>query len=461
MTKTNPAFGYGKETAYKTCQAFANTNGSTKLRLLRNVSEDLNTNIQRDESNEVRGDSQSSGSTITGANAGGSIQLQYSLDTFDDLLVGLLYAATVNDAGTGREDGWQQGGFTPVADIMAGAGSITFDFAANKLTSSSLFTPPAAGTRIYVTGFGNRNLDTIFIVGSGTNDASNITLVNDTGEASIAAYAGIAANVTTTTGLVRPVKGYTRNGTFERSFQMVRLYSDVELAGTASTTGLTAVDWTVFRGSIPTSIQLACAPGQAGWTGTMSVLCADEQIVEDATATAVGGFTIGNWDQILVSNTNPLANAIQSVVMVRLRKDNGAQTTAKRFDPLSFNINVANNASEIAATRNLGAVAINRGTFTVTVAMSLLYVDPTFHKAMLADSFYEVEIGVADSEGRCQLWRFPKARFTSERPSPGKNQPIAQNLSFLCEAGGPGGVSSSSAGTGRMVEILSFYTRAA
>jgi len=460
VTKKNPAFGYCRETAYKTSQAIANTDSSTKFKLLRNVSEDLNTNLQRDESNEVRGDAQSSGSTITGASAAGSLQLQYSLDTYDDLLIGLLYAATVNDAGTGREDGWQQGGFTPVADVMASPGSMTFDVASNKFTSSGLFAVQAAGARIYVTGFGNKNLDTVFVVAAGS-DASNINLVNDTGEASIAAYAGIAVDVTTTTGFVRSVKGYTRNGTFERSFQLVRLYSDTELAGQASTTGLAAVDWTLFRGGIPSSIQLAVAPGQAGWTGTMSFLCADEQIIEDATTPALGGFTVTNWDQVMVTNNNPLANAIQSVVMVRLRKDGGAPTTAQRFDPLSFNINVANNASEIAATRNRGAIAINLGTFSVTVAMSLLYIDAAFHKAMLADSFYEIEIAVADSEGRCQLWRFPKARFTSERPNPGKNQPIAQNLSFTCESGGDGGPTSSSAGTGRMVEILTFYNRAA
>lgn len=459
MTKKNPAFGYCKESSYKNA-TISTSAPNNKLRLLRLVSEDLNTNFQRDESNEVRGDAQSSGSTITGASAAGSLQLQYSLDTYDDLLVGLLYAATVNDAGTDREDGWQQGGFAPGAAIMGGgAGSITFDVAGNKITSTALFTRvPAAGERIYVTGFGNKNLDTIFVVAAGS-DASNINLVNDTGSADIAEYAGVTANVTATAGLVRGVLGYTRNGTFERSFQCVRLYSDVELAGTTSTTGLTAVDWTLFRGAIPTSIQLAVAPGQAGWTGTMSFLCSDEQIIEDATALALGGFDIDNWNETVVTNSNPLANAIQSVVMVRLLKNGGAVTTAQRVDPLSFNINIANNASEIAATRNRGAIAINLGTFTVSIAMSLLYIDPTYHKGMLADDYYEIEVGVADSEGRCQLWRFPKGRYTSERPNPGKNQPIAQNLTFTCEAGGTPFLGA--ANTGRMIEILTFYTRVA
>jgi hypothetical protein len=456
VTTKNLALAYYKEGANKTAPSFANTAGN-RLRLLRLVSEDLNTTFQRDESNEVRGDAQSSGSIIVSASGGGSVQLQYSLDTFDDFLVHLLYAA--DDAGTGREDGWRQGGFTALADILATPGAVTFEVATSNFTGTFL-RAPAAGERIYVRGFGNKNLDTIFVVAAGAT-TSDIPVENDTGDSGgVDSYAGITADVTATACTITPVKGYTRNGTFERTFGLVRMYTDVDLAGTASTTGLTSVDWALFRGAIPTSLQLAVAPGTAGWTGTLSFLLSDETIITDASSNAnVGGFDIDNWDEIEVSNSNPLANAIQSVVMVRLRANNGGITTATRVDPLSFNINVANNASEIQATRNRGAIAINQGTMSASIAMSLLYIDATFHAAMLADHFYEVEVAVADADGRCQLWRFPKSRLTSERPNPGKNTPIAQGLSFTVEAGGNGFVGS--AGSGRMVEVLSFYTRAA
>jgi hypothetical protein len=102
-------------------------------------------------------------------------------------------------------------------------------------------------------------------------------------------YAGIAADGSASV-TVLPVKGYTRNATLERPFGFVRLYTDSELAGTASTTGLATVDWAVFRGCILTGIQLACAPGSAGWTGSFSALLADEVVVTDATSAAnVGG----------------------------------------------------------------------------------------------------------------------------------------------------------------------------
>lgn len=453
-TKKNPALAYYKGGA--TAPTFANTDGN-RLRLLRLVSEDLNTAFQRDESNEVRGDAQSSGSTIVSASGSGSIQLQYSLDTYDDFLVHLLYAA--NDAGTDREHGWRAGGFTPLGDILATPGSVTFEVATSNFTGT--FTrAPAAGERIYVRGFGNKNLDTIFVVAAGAT-TSDIPVENDTGDAGgVDAYAGISADVTAAAVTITPVKGYTRNGTFEREFGLVRMYSDVDLAGTTSTTGLTAVDWAIFRKAIPTSLQLAVAPGTAGWTGTMSILFSDESNITDATdGSNIGGFDIDNWNEIQVVNSNPLVDAIRSVVMVRLRRNSGALTTAQRFDPLSFNINIANNAAEIQATRNRGAIAINLGTFSSTVAMSLLYVDAAFHNAMLADDFYEIEIGVADSDGRCQLWRFPKARLTSERPNPGKNTPIAQNLSFTIESGGQGFVGA--AGAGRMIEVCRFYVPAA
>jgi hypothetical protein len=458
VSTRNPILGYYKEGANKAAPAFANTNGSTKLRLLRLVSEDLNSNLRREESNEVRGDAQSSGSVIVGANGTGSIQLQYSLDTYDDLLVGLLYAADVGDAGTLREDGWQQGGFTPLADVMAAAASVTFQVADGSF-NGTFARAPAAGERIYVTGFGNKNLDTIWVVAAGAT-TSKVIVENDTGMASVATYAGVAADVVAANVLIRPVKGYTRNGTLERKFGLVRMYTDTSLAGTNSTSGLNAVDWALFRGAVPTSIQLAVAPGQAGWTGTMSFLFSDESIVTDASSNAnIGGFDVDNWDEVLPPNTNPLVNAIQSVVMVRLRKNSGAITTATRCDPLSFNFSVANNAQEIEATRNLGAIEINLGTFTVSVVLALLYIDGSYHRSMLQDDFFEIEIGVADSQGRCQLWRAPKGRMTSERPNPGKNQVVQQNLSFSCEAGGDGFVGG--AGNGRMVEVLTFYQRAA
>lgn len=459
MTLKNAALAYFKHAAGSlAAPTFTNTAGS-RLRLQRLVNENLNTNQQRDESNEVRGDAQSSGSTITSVSASGSVSLQYSLDTYDDFLVALLYANDVNDAGTGREDGWLQGGFTAQADILATPGSVTFQFADGSLNGTFL-RAPTAGERIYVRGFGNKNLDTIWQVASGAT-TSKIVLENDTGMADVATYAGLAANLTATAVTVLPVKGYTRNGTFERRLGLVRMYTDVDQAGTTGTSGLNATDWALFRGGVPNSLQLAVAPGQAGWTGTLSFLLSDEAIVQDATATSnLGGFRVTNWNQVQVVNTNPLVNPIQSVLMVKLRKVGAAVTAATRVDPLSYNINIANNASEIQATRNAGAVAINQGSFQISVGMSLLYIDPTYHRSMLQDEAYEVEIGVADANGLAQLWRFPAARLTSERPNPGKNQPIAQNLTFSVEAGGaPFAFTGFTNTTLRMVEVLSFYTR--
>lgn len=453
--KKNPGLAYYKEGANKTAPNFTNVAG-TRLRLLREVSENFNTNLKREASNEVRNDAQPSGSSIAGAEATGTLNLQYSLDTYDDFLVGILYAA--NDAGTGREHGWRQASFTPLAAILASPASVTFDVSDDSL-NGTFARAPAAGERIYVRGFGNKNLDTIFVVASGAT-TSKIPLENDTGAADVATYAGIAANVTGAAVSITPVAGYTRNGTYERKFGMVRMYSDTDLAGTASTSGLNACDWALFRGGIASGVQLAVAPGQAGWTGSISMILADEAIITDATSAAnLGGFQITNWDELEVLNTNPLANAIQSVLMVRLRKVGAAVTEATRVDPQSFNINIGNGAAGIELTRNLGAVEINQGTYAVTVGLALLYIDPTYHQAMLSDEAYEIEIAVGDADGRAQLWRFPKGRMTSERPNPGKNAPIIQNLSFTFEPGGQGYVGAATAG--RVVEILSFYQRAA
>ena len=452
--KKNITLGYYKEGANKAAPNFTNVAGN-RLRLQRQVNSDLGTNLQSDRSNEIRNDGQVSGSVTTGASAGGTINGLFSLDTYDDYLASILYAADVNDAGTGREDGWRQGGFTPLGDILAVAGTVTFQVADGSFNGTFL-RAPAAGERIFVRGFGNKNLDTVWVVAAGAT-TSKIVVENDTGMATVADYAGVAANVSSTAVTITPVKGYTRAGTFQRPFGLVPMYSDTEAAGTAGTTGLNAVDWALIRKSIPTGIQIAVAPGTAGMTISIPFLSSDEIIVEDATsASNVSGFRITNWDQVEPLNSNPLTNAIQSVLMVRLRKVGAAVTTATRTDPQSFNINVTNGSTEVTATRNLGAIEVIGPAVGATVQLSLLYLDPTYHKAMIAEDRYELEIAIGDSDGRAQLWRFPRCKITSQRPNPGLNQPVLQSLTCDSEPGGAGFI-----GTGRTVEILSNYLRVA
>lgn len=450
--KKNIGLAYYKEGPNKTAPNFTNAAGS-RLRLQRQVNSDLGTNLQSDRSNEIRNDGQVSGSVTTGASAGGTVNGLYSLDTYDDYLAGILYAA--DDAGTGREDGWRAGGFVALADILPTAGSVTFQVSDGSFNSSAAFLrAPAAGERIFVRGFGNKNLDTVFVVAAGAT-TSKIVLENDTGMATVAEYAGVAANVTATAVTITPVKGYLRAGTFQRPFGLVPLFSDTEAAGSAGTAGLNAVDWSLIRGSVPTGIQIAVAPGSAGMTISIPFLASDEIVVEDATSPSnVGGFQITNWDEIEPLNTNPLTNAIQSVLMVRLREVGAALSASTRVDPQSFNINLTNGSTEVQATRNLGAIAIIGPAIGATVALSLLYIDPTYHKAMIAERRYEVEIAIGDSDGRAQLWRFPRCKITSQRPNPGLNQPVTQSLACDSEPGGAGFI-----GTGRTVEILSNYLR--
>jgi hypothetical protein len=191
-------------------------------------------------------------------------------------------------------------------------------------------------------------------------------------------------------------------------------------------------------------------------TISIPFLSSDEVIIEDATsASNQSAFQITNWDELEPLNSNPLTNAIQSVLMVRLREVGAAVTTATRVDPQSFNINVTNGSNEVTATRNLGAIEVIGPAVGATIALSLLYVDPTFHKAMIAEDRYEVEIAIGDSEGRAQLWRFPRNKITSQRPNPGLNQPVLQSLNCDSEPGGAGFI-----GNGRTIEILSNYIRA-
>ena len=165
---------------------------------------------------------------------------------------------------------------------------------------------------------------------------------------------------------------------------------------------------------------------------------------------------MSNWNETLAPNNNPLPDAINGVAQITV---SGGGVT-KRFDALSLNVNINNNAEEVSALRNRGALAINQGTMSATVDMELLYGDEgnAFHAAMLSNDEFSVEYAIQDGDGRAQLWRFPKCRITSERPNPGKNAPIVQNLSFSVESGG---TDYTGAADAKMIEILRFYAPAA
>jgi hypothetical protein len=257
------------------------------------------------------------------------------------------------------------------------------------------------------------------------------------------------------------MKGYTRNGTEERLYGLVRFYSDSSEIGVSSTAGLgiDECDWALFRGALPTGLQLAAAPGQAGWTGTIPFIFKDEKTITTASSdTNPSGFDVDDWQEITASNDKKLVDVIDGPVMIRLKDLSDNSFT--RVDPLSFNFSISNNASEISATRNPGAICINQGTMSMNVSMQLLYVDAAFHQGMLDQKFYEVEIAIGDGTD-AQIWRFGKCRYTSSRPNPGRNAPVVQTLDFIVEAGGEKcrevGALSANNTAGQMCQVLRTY----
>ena len=450
----NLGLAYFTEASYGVAPTMASTptSGQTKLQFTRLVSEDFNTAFSREESNEVRGDAQTSGSVITSASGAGSISIQYSLDTYDELLPGLMFSEHVAQGDIqARDKGWLS--FSHTSGNLCTA--VTPSLAGNILTiGDDLTTDVSVGDYIYISESGSNNLDGVFKVAA--IDTTTITLTNDTGEADVATYVGTTA---VDAGIeIRVMQDICENGTGEMTYGFVRAYSDASLAGQGSaTTGLASCQWAIFRGAYVTGLQLSVAPGQAGWTGTFSTLFKDETTVTDATSAATGsGLQVQNWDQTAEPNTNALPDAITGVAQIKI---SGGGVT-KRFDALSMNVNMSNNSEEVSALRNRGALCINQGSFSASIEMELIYGDEgnALHAAMLNNDAFEIEFAIQDGEGRAQLWRFPKCRVTSERPNPGRNAPIVQSLSFQVEAGGTDYAGSTGA---KMVECIRFYAPAA
>lgn len=451
----NLGLAYYTESTYGTAPALAAspTTGQTKLQFTRLVSEDFNTTFSREESNEVRGDAQTSGSVITGASGAGSISIQYSLDTYDELLPGLMFSEHVAQGDiSDRDKGWLSFGNTG-GDLATSVTSASLS--GNDLTiDQDLSTPIVAGDYIYISESGANNLDGVWRVAS--INATTIALTNDTGAADVETYVGttsVAAVIE-----IRVMQDICENGTGEMTYGFVRAYSDSSLAGQgASASGLGSCQWAIFRGAYVTSLQLSVAPGQAGWTGTFTTLFKDETTTTDAQVAATGsGLQVTDWDQTNAPNTNALPDAITGVAQITI---SGGGVTG-RFDALSMNVNMSNNSEEVSALRNRGALCINQGQFSATIDMELIYGEDgnALHSAMLNNDAFEIEFAIQDGEGRAQLWRFPKCRLTSERPNPGRNAPIVQTLNFQVEAGGTDYAGLTGA---KMVECLRFYAPAA
>lgn len=455
--KKNAALGYYVEQTIGTCPTLSS---SDALRFSRLVSEDLNSAYSRDASNEVRGDAQSGGSVVTGVSGAGSISIQYSMETYDELIAGLMFSAgTVN--GSSLENGWTVSGFTADADPVVN-GSGTWTLATNVLTLDSTNVATlglVVNGYIQISNSGNAQLDGVWRV-DGIGSSEELTLEQPTTD-NVATYTGLGAVTLSTTAqrlmTIQTVQAAAINGTQDRSFGFVRFYSDSSLAGdnTTSTVNLaSACDIAIFRGAFVTSLQLSVAPGQAGWTGSISTLFQGEESATDATATApLSNFSIGSWDETEEANTNPLPDAIAGVANVKIRKI--GDTNGTRIDPLSLNMSISNNASEVSALRNAGSLAVIQGTFTASIDMEVIYEDSDLHVGMVDNESYEIEVAVVDADDKCQLFRFPKCKLTSERPNPGQNAPIVQKLSFMAE---PGGVDfEGSAAVAKTVEILRFY----
>ena len=450
--KKNAGLGYYVEGTIGQCPTLS---GSNPLRFTRLVSEDLNATFSRDASNEVRGDAQSGGSVITGVSGAGSVSIQYSLDTYDNLIAGLMFAKGTVD-GSDQANGWKgaAGSFTTSAASVTNT-STAWTLANNILTldtgeaATLAVTVGTDSDYIQIEKSGNSQLDGIWRVISVATDA--LTLEAPNGTQTVAQYTGVSSMPAAMK--INPMKGVSVNGVQDRSFGFVRFYSETELAGTPSISGLSACDAAVFRGAFVTSMQLSVSPGQAGWTGSLSTLFAGEESTSNVTvALPKSGFSMGDWNVSIAPNSNPLPDAILGVANVKIR--NVDSDVTQRIDPLSLNMTISNNASEVNALRNAGSIAIIQGTFTANIDMEVIYENSELHKGMSDNTTFEVEVGCTDADGKAQLIRFPACKMTSERPNPGQNAPIVQSMSFLAE---PNGTDYAGEAGAKTVEFLRFY----
>ncbi len=312
-------------------------------------------------SNEVVSDRQVTDVIRTAVEAQGTVEFEFSAQSFEDFIEGLLM------------NGWSN-------SILISGTDIAAVDSGNKLTSSTTdFSVDIVADQIVrVGGFvaGNNNGDAR-VVSVSANELVLDVLDLDLSDES--------AGPTVTVDGKR-----NRNGTTLKSFTLEEEFQDI-----AST-------FFIATGCRIGSMEMSIAPGSI-ITGSFGFVGKD---VVPASASAGSGYD--------PANTNAVMNAVDHVSSIF---EGGAINT---LDVTELSFSAQNGLRSLQAVANLSAVGVQPSRFEVTGTFNAYFANKTIIEKFTNWTTSSLRFRLQDSSGKAVWFSFPAIKFTGELPDPGQ-----------------------------------------
>lgn len=323
---------------------------------LRLTGESLVENIETVQSEELRSDRMIPDIIKVDASSEGDINIELSMETFDDLFQGLLFSTWSASASISSSD------------------SITFTDANTITSTGSTFSSAGfvVGQWIKVTGSSV----------AGNNNYFKISSISTSG-ASIDVLPASLSTSSTSTAVTIYSGGMIRNGVTKRSYSIEKFFSDVNQYALFDGLRVGGAELNFETGSI-----LGGSLSFMGQTSTLSSATASS-----ATYTA--------------ANANNVINAVDNLIYVY--KDGAV--AASSFMALSMSID--NGLRGQKAIGTLGNVGIGAGRMSVSGSMSTYFEDATWYSIFKNSTAFALSFVLRDADGNALVVTIPKVKITS------------------------------------------------
>lgn len=337
---------------------FGTTPASPVLKETRNTGEELLDGITTEKSKEIRSDRMISDLFVVDAEPGGSINIEMSTTTYDDLLESVAMSA-----------------WSAQLAIVGVAGDISTVTGTNKLTSTTAdkFINVVVGQWIQLSGFTSL-VNGFYQV---TTKTSNVDLTLSPAIAASETPAGTAANVD---------GSYVRNGITEQSYSLVKLFADATTATRQVFTGMRVKS---FGLEVQTASLMTGSFGFMGKTASW-------------TEAAFAGETTS------AASTTDVLNCVSN--LTNLTQDGAALGSTGSVMQMSLEIDNQHRSQKGVGV--LGNVGIAAGSIMASVSASQYFESKAQADKFRNSTAFSYSFRLADTAGNAYVFTLPRCKYT-------------------------------------------------
>ena len=346
------------------------------LQNLRFTDESLTQNIENVQSNEIREDRQISDLIPTGATVEGSVGIEFSYGSFDELIAAAL-----------------MGTYTTAQTVA----EVDYNHITRTFNAPNLHTMLQAGSVISISGADPATADGLYLVESAT--AAGV-VVESRIDGSPLPTTGLT-DVTLKTG--REV----RNGTTRRAFTIQKEFGDIGKKIN-------------FRGCEVSTLELNAEVGSI-LTGSLGFMGLSSDTGDIAGQTSVP------------ASTTPVLNAVNNVGGIKI----GGSLYTGGIQSFSVTIDNALRIQQQIGSYNAAGIGADRS--NISGQMAIYFNDDTLYQTFINNQFTSFAFTLTDTLGNTMAISFPKMKFSSaEVVVGGIGQEVVLNCGFQAITSGNG-----------------------